>query len=186
MQLFREFLKYYKPYKFIFFLDMLAAITISVIDLAFPQILNYLNDTFYLQTKEAIYQSLGILAVGLLVMYALRSYCRYYVTAQGHIMGAQMESDMRQDLFDQYERLSFSYYDKNNTGEMMSRLVSDLFDISELLHHGPEDLVISAIKIIGSFTILLTINVKLAFVAFAFIPVMGVFAFHYNGKMKKA
>ncbi len=184
MQLFREFLKYYKPYKFIFFLDMLAAITISVIDLAFPQILNYLNDTFYLQTKEAIYQSLGILAVGLLVMYALRSYCRYYVTAQGHIMGAQMESDMRQDLFDQYERLSFSYYDKNNTGEMMSRLVSDLFDISELAHHGPENIIISILKIVGSFTLLLMIHPTLTFILMAVTACMLLFSYSQNKKMR--
>ena len=184
MQLFREFLKYYKPYKVLFILDMLAAITISVIDLAFPQILNYLNDTFYLQTKEAIYQSLGILAIGLLIMYALRSYCRYYVTSKGHIMGAKMESDMRQDLFDQYERLSFSYYDKNNTGEMMSRLVSDLFDISELAHHGPENIIISILKIVGSFTLLLFIHPTLTFILMAVTACMLLFSYTQNKKMR--
>ena len=115
---------------------MLCALIISIVDLAFPQILNYLNNTFYVQPKEMIMDSLFILAIGLLIMYIVRALCRYYVTAQGHIMGAKMESDMRQDLFDQFERLSFSYYDQNNTGEMMSKLVSDLFDISELSHHG--------------------------------------------------
>ena len=184
MQLFREFLKYYKPYRVLFFCDMLAAITISVIDLAFPQILNYLNDTFYLQAKDAIYQSLGILAIGLLIMYALRSYCRYYVTSKGHIMGAQMESDMRQDLFDQYERLSFSYYDKNNTGEMMSRLVSDLFDISELAHHGPENIIISILKIVGSFTLLLMIHPTLTFILMAVTACMLLFSYSQNKKMR--
>lgn len=184
MQLFKEFLKYYKPYKVLFILDMLAAITISVIDLAFPQILNYLNDTFYLQTKEAIYQSLGILAIGLLIMYALRAYCRYYVTSKGHIMGAKMESDMRQDLFDQYERLSFSYYDKNNTGEMMSRLVSDLFDISELAHHGPENIIISILKIVGSFTLLLFIHPTLTFILMAVTACMLLFSYSQNKKMR--
>ena len=184
MQLFREFLKYYKPYRVLFFCDMLAAITISVIDLAFPQILNYLNDTFYLQTKEAIYQSLGILAIGLLIMYALRAYCRYYVTSKGHIMGAKMESDMRQDLFDQYERLSFSYYDKNNTGEMMSRLVSDLFDISELAHHGPENIIISILKIVGSFTLLLFIHPTLTFILMAVTACMLLFSYSQNKKMR--
>ena len=184
MQLFKEFLKYYKPYKVLFILDMLAAITISGIDLAFPQILNYLNDTFYLQTKEAIYQSLGILAIGLLIMYALRAYCRYYVTSKGHIMGAKMESDMRQDLFDQYERLSFSYYDKNNTGEMMSRLVSDLFDISELAHHGPENIIISILKIVGSFTLLLFIHPTLTFILMAVTACMLLFSYSQNKKMR--
>ena len=184
MQLFKEFLKYYKPYKVLFILDMLAAITISVIDLAFPQILNYLNDTFYLQTKEAIYQSLGILAIGLLIMYALRAYCRYYVTSKGHIMGAKMESDMRQDLFDQYERLSFSYYDKNNTGERMSRLVSDLFDISELAHHGPENIIISILKIVGSFTLLLFIHPTLTFILMAVTACMLLFSYSQNKKMR--
>ena len=184
MKLFKEFLRYYKPYKFVFMLDMLAAITISIIDLAFPQILNYLNDTFYLQTKEAIYQSLGILAIGLFIMYVLRSLCRYYVTAQGHIMGARMESDMRQDLFDQFERLSFSYYDKNNTGEMMSRLVSDLFDISELAHHGPENIIISILKIIGSFTLLLMIHPTLTFILMAVTGCMLLFSYTQNKKMR--
>lgn len=184
MHLLKEFLKYYKPYRVVFILDMLAAMIISIIDLAFPQILNYLNDTFYLQTKEAIYQSLGILAIGLLVMYILRSLCRYYVTAQGHIMGAKMESDMRQDLFDQFERLSFSYYDKNNTGEMMSRLVSDLFDISELSHHGPENIIISVLKIVGSFTLLLMIHPTLTFILMAVTACMLLFSWTQNKKMR--
>ena len=130
-------------------------------DLAFPQILNYLNATFYLQSKDAIMKGLLYLAIGLFVMYVIRSICRYYVSAQGHIMGSRMESDMRQELFDQFERLSFSYYDENNTGEMMSKLVSDLFDISEFAHHGPENIFISLLKIFGSFLLLLYIHVPL-------------------------
>ena len=108
---------------------MICAMIISLIDLAFPQILNYLNDTLYIADHQTIIQSLFWLAVFLLIMYAIRALCKYYVSAQGHIMGAQMERDMRKDLFDKFEQLSFSYYDRNNTGEMMSKLVSDLFDI---------------------------------------------------------
>ena len=108
MEIMKKFISYYKPYKKVFFLDMLCALIISIVDLAFPQILNYLNNTFYVQPKEMIMDSLFILAIGLLIMYIVRALCRYYVTAQGHIMGAKMESDMRQDLFDQFERLSFS------------------------------------------------------------------------------
>ena len=164
METMKKFVRYYKPYKTVFFLDMLCALIISVIDLAFPQILNYLNNTFYIQPKEMILNSLWILGVGLLFMYIIRALCRYYVTAQGHIMGAKMESDMRQDLFDQFERLSFSYYDRNNTGEMMSKLVSDLFDISEFAHHGPENVFISLLKILGSFILLLYIHVPLTLI----------------------
>lgn len=151
MEVMKKFISYYKPYKTVFFLDMFCALVISAVDLAFPQILSYLNTTFYIQPKDMIMDSLLLLGEGLLVMYIVRAICRYYVTAQGHIMGARMESDMRQDLFDQFERLSFSYYDRNNTGEMMSKLVSDLFDISEFAHHGPENVFISLLKIIGSF-----------------------------------
>lgn len=184
MDVMKKFISYYKPYKTVFLLDMICALLISVIDLAFPQILNYLNNTLYKQTKEVILNSLVVLAIGLLVMYIVRALARYYVTAQGHIMGAKMESDMRQDLFDQYERLSFSYYDKNNTGEMMSKLASDLFDISEFAHHGPENVFISLLKIFGSFVLLLTINVQLTLILIAVTLLMLVFSLYQNTKMQ--
>lgn len=184
METMKKFVRYYKPYKTVFFLDMLCALIISVIDLAFPQILNYLNNTFYIQPKEMILNSLWILGVGLLFMYIIRALCRYYVTAQGHIMGAKMESDMRQDLFDQFERLSFSYYDRNNTGEMMSKLVSDLFDISEFAHHGPENVFISLLKILGSFILLLYIHVPLTLILIGVTIIMLVFSLLQNKKMQ--
>lgn len=184
MEVMKKFMSYYKPYKKVFLLDMICALLISVIDLAFPQILNYLNNTLYMQTKEVILDSLILLAVGLLVMYIIRALARYYVTAQGHIMGAKMESDMRQDLFDQYERLSFSYYDQNNTGEMMSKLVSDLFDISEFAHHGPENVFISLLKIFGSFILLLCINVPLTLILIAVTLIMLGFSLYQNTKMQ--
>lgn len=184
MEIMKKFISYYKPYKKVFFLDMLCALIISIVDLAFPQILNYLNNTFYVQPKEMIMDSLFILAIGLLIMYIVRALCRYYVTAQGHIMGAKMESDMRQDLFDQFERLSFSYYDQNNTGEMMSKLVSDLFDISELSHHGPENVFISLLKIFGSFILLLYIHVPLTLILIVVTVIMLVFSLFQNKKMQ--
>ncbi|MEG0274697.1 MAG: ABC transporter ATP-binding protein [Longicatena sp.] len=184
MNIMKKFISYYKPYKLIFFLDMLCALVISIIDLAFPQILNYLNRTLYLDTKEAIYSGLLLLAGGLGIMYIIRSVARYYVSAQGHIMGARMESDMRQDLFDQFERLSFSYYDKNNTGEMMSKLISDLFDISELAHHGPENVFISLLKIIGSFSLLCMINIPLTILLVIVTVLMLVFSLVQNKKMQ--
>lgn len=184
MKVMKKFMSYYKPYKTVFFLDMLCAMVISIIDLAFPQILNYLNRTLYLDTKEAIMNSIWILAFGLLIMYIVRTLCKYYVIAQGHIMGAKMESDMRQDLFDHYERLSFSYYDRNNTGEMMSKLVSDLFDISEFAHHGPENVFISSLKIIGSFFLLFYINVPLTILLIIVTLIMLVFSLAQNKRMQ--
>lgn len=184
MKVMKKFISYYKPYKKIFFLDMFCAMMISLVDLAFPQILNYLNRTLYLDTKEAILNSLWILTAGLIVMYLVRALCRYYVSGQGHIMGARMESDMRQDLFDHYERLSFSYYDKNNTGEMMSKLVSDLFDISEFAHHGPENLFISLLKLCGSFLLLFTMHVKLTMILLVVTLLMLVFSYVQNKKMQ--
>ena len=184
MKVLLKFIAYYKPYKFMFIIDLLCAFLISVIDLAFPQILNYLNDNVFNQSKEVIYNSLLYLGIGLVVMYLIRAFARYYVTCQGHIMGAKMESNMRQDLFDQYERLSFSYYDKNNTGVMMSRLVSDLFDISEFAHHGPENIFISLIKIVGSFLILITIHSGLTLILVAVTLCMFIFSFTQNKKMR--
>ncbi|MEF2781552.1 MAG: ABC transporter ATP-binding protein [Clostridium sp.] len=184
MKIMKKFIHYYKPYKTIFFLDMLCALIISIIDLAFPQILNYLNATFYIQPKEMIMHSLGVLAIGLIIMYVIRAFCRYYVSAQGHIMGARMESDMRQELFDQFQRLSFSYYDKNNTGEMMSRVVSDLFDICEFAHHGPENVFISLLKIFGSFILLMYIHVPLTIILIIVTIIMLVFSLSQNKKMQ--
>lgn len=184
MSVMKKFIDYYKPYKTVFILDMLCALVISVVDLAFPQILNYLNRTFYLQTKQAIMNGLLWLAAGLLMMYIVRALCRYYVTAHGHIMGARMESDMRQDLFDQFERLSFSYYDRNNTGEMMSKLISDLFDISELAHHGPENVFISILKIVGSFILLMSIHTGLTVVLIIVTACMLGFSLYQNRKMQ--
>lgn len=185
MKVMKKFISYYRPYKKIFLLDMLCAFTISIIDLAFPQILNYLNKTLYLDTKEAIMNSLLYLFIGLLIMYAIRALCRYYVSGQGHIMGARMESDMRQDLFNHYEKLSFSYYDQNNTGEMMSKLVSDLFDISEFAHHGPENLFISLLKICGSFLLLTMIHIPLTLILLAVTLVMLIFSYYQNKKMQE-
>ncbi len=185
MKVLKKFIRYYRPYRKIFILDMICALLISVIDLAFPQVLNYLNKTLYLNTKEAILNSLGMLFIGLLLMYTIRALCRYYVSSQGHIMGARMESDMRQDLFNHYEKLSFSYYDRNNTGEMMSKLVSDLFDISEFAHHGPENLFISLIKIIGSFILLSLIHVPLTMILLCVTMIMLVFSYHQNRKMQE-
>lgn len=185
MKIMRKFMQYYKPYKTVFFLDMICAMIISLIDLAFPQILNYLNDTLYIADHQTIIQSLFWLAIFLLIMYAIRALCKYYVSAQGHIMGAQMERDMRKDLFDKFEQLSFSYYDRNNTGEMMSKLVSDLFDICEFAHHGPENVFISLLKIIGSFILLMFIHVPLTILLMIVTLCMLLFSLKQNKSMQQ-
>lgn len=184
MKVMKKFIQYYKPYKTVFFLDMFCALIISAVDLAFPQILNYLNKTLYVQEPSQIMKGLGILAAGLLLMYAVRALCKYYVNAQGHIMGAQMERDMRRDLFQKYEKLSFSYYDKNNTGEMMSKLISDLFDICEFAHHGPENVFISVLKIVGSFVILFSIHVPLTLLLISVTLCMLMFSLKQNKQMQ--
>ena len=184
MDVLKKFIRYYKPYQKLFFLDLICATYISVVDLAFPQILRTATKTLFTEPKEVIFHSLGFLLFGLLILYILQAACKYFVSYQGHVMGAYMERDMRRQLFDHYEKLSFSYYDKNNTGQMMSKLVSDLFDISEFAHHGPENLFISSIKIVGSFVFLFLINWKLALVLAAVVFLMVIFCYRQNSSMQ--
>lgn len=185
MQTLKKFIKYYKPYKAVFFIDLLCATIISAIDLAFPQLLRTLTKTLFAGAQGKIISALIPITIDLLVAYIIQTACRYYVTYAGHMMGARMERDMRKELFDQYEKLSFSYYDQNNSGQMMSKLVSDLFDISELAHHGPENLFISLIKIIGSFIFLFMINRMLAVPMLILVVLMLVFSYGQNKKMQE-
>ena len=177
--------KFIKPYKTVFFIDLLCATIISAIDLAFPQLLRTLTKTLFAGAPGKIISALIPITIGLLVAYIIQTACRYYVTYAGHMMGARMERDMRKELFDHYEKLSFSYYSKNNSGQMMSKLVSDLFDISELAHHGPENLFISLIKIIGSFIFLFMINRMLAVPMLILVVLMLVFSYGQNKKMQE-
>ena len=184
MSIFKKFIRYYKPFRGIFYFDMFCALIVSAVDVAFPQILNWLTKGLFAQGAQTILRSLPWIAAGLLVMELIRVGCQYFITSWGHIMGARMESNMRQDLFDHFQRLSFSYYDRNNTGEMMSKLVSDLFDISELAHHGPENILISLLKILGSFTLMMFINVPMTLILIAVTAVMIVFSISKNRKMR--
>ena len=184
MHTLKKFIQYYAPYKKVFFLDLICAAVISLVDLAFPQILRTLTKTLFTESSDAILWALLPITLVLLVMYMIQTGCKYYVSYQGHMMGAYMERDMRQQLFDHYERLSFSYYDQNNSGQMMSKLVSDLFDISEFAHHGPENLFISLIKIIGSFVFLFLINWKLAIPLLVIVAIMLFFSYGQNKKMQ--
>ena len=185
MNTLKKFIHYYGPYKTVFFIDLLCAAIISLVDLAYPQILRSATKTLFTQDKAIILQALPWIAIGLFMMYVIQSFCKYYVSCQGHIMGAKMERDMRQELFEHYEELSFSYYSQNNSGQMMSKLVSDLFDISEFAHHGPENLFISLVKIVGSFIFLFLINKKLALPLIVLVIVMFLFSFRQNQKMQR-
>ena len=185
MKIIKKFISYYQPYKVLFFADMLCALLISLIDLSFPQLLKFFNNNLFQQDSSIIINSLSLIAFALVGMYLLRFCCQYFITSWGHIMGARMESDMRQDLFNHFQRLPFSYYDKNNTGEMMSKIISDLFDISELAHHGPENIFISLLKIIGSFILLSMINSKLTLILFIITLIMIAFSYLQNRKMHK-
>ena len=184
MHTLKKFIPYYSPYKAVFFLDLICAAAISLIDLAYPQILRTMTRTVFAGEPSAILKALLPIGLAMLFMYIIQGLCKYYVSYQGHMMGANMERDMRQQLFDHYEKLSFSYYDQNNSGQMMSKLVSDLFDISEMAHHGPENLFISLIKIIGSFVFLFLINWRLAVPLLALVFFMVLFSYSQNRRMQ--
>ena len=185
MHTLKKFINYYAPYKAVFFIDLICAAFISVVDLAYPQILRTMTKTLFTKDSNIILSTLPLIAAGLLVMYIIQSLCKYYVSYQGHMMGAHMERDMRQQLFDHYEKLSFSYYSKNNAGQMMSKLVSDLFDIAEFAHHGPENLFISVVKIVGSFVFLFLINWMLALPLVILVLCMFLFSFRQNSRMQE-
>ncbi len=186
MKTMKAFIKYYKPYKKLFFTDMFCALTLSGIDLIFPLLVGYLMDEVYiLQDTTTIFKYIGIVGGVLFALYVIKYFCQYYITSWGHIMGTYMEADMRKELFSHLEKLSFSYYDEVNTGKLMSCIVNDLFDISEFAHHGPEDIFISIIKVVGTFTILSFVNIKMTLILVFFTVIMFYFSLHYNRKMKR-
>lgn len=182
----QRFFSYYKPYKGLFFADMFFAIMGAAVTLVIPLIIRYITGTvIFYEAGEAlkIILKLALLMVGLVL---LEAYCNFFIAYQGHIMGAKMEYDMRNEIFAHYQRLSFNFFDDQKVGQLMSRVTNDLFEIAELFHHGPENIVISIIKFIGSFAILASINIKLTLVAFAIIPFMFAYAYYFNKKMKAA
>lgn len=176
----RRFVGYYKPYKALFFADLVAACILAGVDLAFPQLLNFFTREFFTESPSVILGSLGLIALLFIALYAARTGCQWFITYWGHVMGARMEADMRRDLFEQYQRLSFGYYDRHNTGVMMSKITTDLFDISELAHHGPENLFICTLKIVGSFVLLFMINGPLTAIMLVVTIVMAALSFALN------
>lgn len=183
--MFRRFMAYYKPYRRVFWTDMFCAVILALTGVAFPIIIRYLTrSVFHLPASQMI-DSVLLCSGAMFALYVIQAACQYYVTSYGHIMGAHIEYDMRRDLFSHMEKLSFSYFDKNSTGAMASRILSDLFDITELAHHGPENVVISLVKIGGAFIFLLTINVPVTLILLAMTLFMLVFSIRMNREMRK-
>ena len=182
--LFGQFLSYYTGQLHLFVADLTCAFAIAGIDLAFPQVLRRLTRGLFTEGPAAIMGMLGYVIVGLTVMYVVRTACRYFVVYWGHVMGARMESRMRQDLFDAYERMSISYFDRNKTGDLMSRLVNDLFDISEAAHHGPEFVLIGVVEIVGSFVILGRICWHLTLAMAVLLVVVAAYNAYANWRMR--
>lgn len=184
---FKKFLSYYKPYKGLFFSDMFFALTAAGISLIYPLIVRYVtNDLLGHYEINQVMNTIIKLSFLMIGLALLEMVCNFYIAYQGHVMGAKMEYDMRNDIFEHYQKLSFNFYDNQKTGQLMSRITNDLFDITELCHHGPEDIVISIIKFVGAFIILININLPITLIVFAFIPIMFVFAYYMKNKMNAA
>lgn len=182
----KKLVSYYKPYKKVFLADMFFAIMASFIALLIPLVVRYVTAKVIYMPAEQVVKTMITIAIVVGILILFQCYCNYYIANYGHVMGAKIEYDMRAEIFGHFQKLSFSFYDDEKVGQLMSRITSDLFDITELLHHGPENVTISVIKIIGALAILLSINVRLALIAFLLVPFMLVYAYFFNKKMKQA
>lgn len=179
----RKFISYYKPHWRLFAADMVCAVMIAAVDLLFPIVSRYAMQSLLPDKAYAAFFAVILLLV---ISYLLRAGFQYFVGYWGHVLGVRMESDMRRDLFTHLQRLPFSFYDKNRTGHLMSRVVNDLFEVVELAHHGPEDLFISLVTLLGAFGILLTIQWRLALLVFALVPLILLFTASRRLKMNRA
>lgn len=177
---------YYKPYKGLFLADMVFAMIGAAITLVIPLMVRYITGTVVMLPIEEASSTIIRLGIFMVLLVIVEGYCNYFIGYYGHVMGAKIEHDMRNEIFGHYQKLSFAFFDNQKVGHLLSRITSDLFDITELLHHGPEDVVISAIKLLGAFIILLIINAKLAFVAIGFVVIMLLYAVAMNGRMRGA
>ncbi|MCL1911984.1 MAG: ABC transporter ATP-binding protein/permease [Leptospirales bacterium] len=182
----RRLVSYYKPYKALFFSDIFFALLGAAVTLSIPLLVRYITENIpYFSQSDALRFTFQI-GAGMIGLAAVEAYCNFYIAYYGHMMGAKIERDMRNEIFNHYQKLSFTFYDNQKVGHLLSRITNDLFDISELLHHGPEDLLISFIKFTGASAILFTLNWKLTLVMIFFVPFLVIFAYIYNRKMKKA
>ena len=182
----KKMISYYKPYLHIFWADMFFATLSAGVALVIPLVVRYVTSTLIYCEADVILHQMVYIAIGLFVLLAVDCYSRFFIGNYGHVMGAKMEYDMRQEIFEHMQKLSFSFYDDAKVGQLMSRITSDLFDITELLHHGPEKIILSVLKIVGAFVILMNINGWLVLAAFIVLPFMFAFAFLLNKKMRGA
>lgn len=182
----KKMISYYKPYRRIFAADLFFAVSASAVALALPLIARYITSTVIYLDKGEVLKQTFFLGIVMTAMVAFSCYCNFFISNYGHVMGAKIEYDMRREIFEHFQKLSFAFYDNQKTGALMSRITTDLFDITELLHHGPENIVISIIKICGAFVIMMCISPVLTAAAFALVPVMFAYAWFFNGKMKRA
>lgn len=182
----KKMISYYKPYQGIFWADMFFAALSAGVALVIPLVVRYVTGTLIYKNRETILHEVLFIAAGFAVLLVVDVFSRYFIGNYGHVMGAKMEYDMRAEIFDHMQKLSFSFYDDAKVGQLMSRITSDLFDITELLHHGPENIILSVLKITGAFIILVNINGYLAAAAFVILPFMFGFAFVLNKKMRRA
>ena len=179
----KKFISYYKPYKKLFYLDLLVASIASGVDLFYPMMTREL-------VNEAVpnrdIRTIGVFAITLLIIYLIKAACGYFMNYYGHVVGVRMQADMRKDMFDHLQKLPNSYFDNNKTGDLMSRMINDLMEVSELAHHGPEDIFISIVMLIGSFIVLSTINIPLTIIIFAFVPFIVMFTWKQRTRMNDA
>ncbi len=182
----RKMISYYRPYMRTFVIDMIFAFLSAAITLVLPLIIRYVtSEVIYMEKREAL-QTVFLLGLLMFAMLGLYCYSNFYISNYGHVMGAKIEYDMRAEIFEHFQKLSFSYYDNQKTGELMSRITTDLFDITELMHHGPENIAISLVKLIGAMLILLFISPVLTAAAFLLVPILFFYAYYFNRKMKRA
>ena len=182
----KKMISYYKPYLGVFWADMFFATVSAAVALVIPLVIRYVTSTLIYMEPQAILGQIRWIALMLFALVAVDCYSRFFIANQGHVMGAKIEYDMRAEIFAHFQKLSFSFYDDQKVGQLMSRITTDLFDITELMHHGPENIILSLIKIIGAFVILMSIKPALALAAFAVLPFMFLFAYYMNGKMRRA
>ena len=182
----RKMISYYRPYLGVFFADLFFAVLSAGIALVFPLVVRYVTSTLIYQPKEELVSKILIIGAILVGLVLVDLWCKFYIASEGHVMGSKIERDMRAEIFGHFQLLSFSYFDDQKVGQLMSRITNDLFDISELLHHGPENIILSAIKLVGAMIILSTISPTLTLVALAILPFMFAFAYVMNGRMRKA
>jgi ATP-binding cassette subfamily B protein len=183
----KKFLSYYKPYLGLFAADMFFALLASAISLVYPMVVRYITNDVLVNYEISESAPIIIKLIFAMLGLGVLEYVSTFFTAyKGHMMGAKMEFDMRNDIFMHYQKLSFSFYDNQKTGQLMTRITNDLFDVTELCHHGPEDIIISVIKFVGAFFILINVNLPLTLIVFSFIPLMLIFALFMRGKMRRA